>query len=202
MLLEVIGIDAGGYPGLDLIQVFELLAKKNLQQLHLPACRMVEIVIRQLHGRLHVIRISLLRQADSGNSLRCNIHGLRQPQTEPGCRIDVFREYKRRCAQVMAAWRGASVLDSVVGRGRRAGVTWCRQWLLGAKTQLNPGVVGLLFMTEISVGTTTAALFAGEPFGLREITGVILITLAGISEPIYQFWLKTPAGDNYSDAVK
>lgn len=52
-------------------------------------------------------------------------------------------------------------------------------------SQLNPGIVGLLFMTEISVGTTTAALFTDEPFGPRELTGVILITLAGIAEPLH-----------------
>ena len=55
---------------------------------------------------------------------------------------------------------------------------------LYAPTQLNPGIVGLLFMTEISVGVVTAALFAGEPFGVREITGVVLITLAGVAEPL------------------
>lgn len=49
---------------------------------------------------------------------------------------------------------------------------------------LNPGVVGLLFMTEISVGTVTAAIWAGEPFGLRQITGVVLISLAGLAEVI------------------
>lgn len=47
---------------------------------------------------------------------------------------------------------------------------------------LNPGVVGLLFMTEISVGTVTAALWAGEPFGVREIAGVVVITAAGLTE--------------------
>ena len=49
-------------------------------------------------------------------------------------------------------------------------------------TKLNPGVVGLLFMTEISVGTITAALWADEQFGLAQALGVILITLAGILE--------------------
>ncbi len=53
-------------------------------------------------------------------------------------------------------------------------------------SHLNPGVAGLLFMTEISVGAGSAALFAGEPFGLREIAGVILITLAGLAEPAYE----------------
>lgn len=51
---------------------------------------------------------------------------------------------------------------------------------------LNPGVVGMLFMTEISVGAVTAALWANEPFGIRELIGVVLITLAGLSEFIYQ----------------
>jgi drug/metabolite transporter (DMT)-like permease len=51
---------------------------------------------------------------------------------------------------------------------------------------LNPGVVGLLMMTEISVGVVTAAIWADEPFGTRELSGVILITLAGLSEYIYR----------------
>ena len=49
---------------------------------------------------------------------------------------------------------------------------------------LNPGVVGLLFMSEISIGTATAAFFAGEPFGLKEILGIIFITCAGLAEPL------------------
>ena len=56
-----------------------------------------------------------------------------------------------------------------------------------APSHLNPGSVGLLFITEISVGAGTAALFANEPFGLKEITGIILTTLAGIAEPIRMF---------------
>ncbi len=54
-------------------------------------------------------------------------------------------------------------------------------------SQLNPGVVGLLFMTEVSVGVVTAALFAGEPFGSREMFGVAFITLTGIAEPLFEF---------------
>ena len=49
---------------------------------------------------------------------------------------------------------------------------------------LNPGVTGLLFMTEIIVGAISAALLAGEPFGLREVTGVILIAGASMLEPL------------------
>jgi drug/metabolite transporter (DMT)-like permease len=56
--------------------------------------------------------------------------------------------------------------------------------------KLNPAVVGLLFMTEISVGAVTAAIWAGEPFGLREIAGVVLISAAGVAESIWDLLLK------------
>ena len=48
---------------------------------------------------------------------------------------------------------------------------------------LSPGVVGLLFMTEIVVGAVSVAFLAGEPFGLREVTGIILIAGASLLEP-------------------
>jgi drug/metabolite transporter (DMT)-like permease len=54
--------------------------------------------------------------------------------------------------------------------------------------KLNPGVVGLLFMTEISVGAATAAIWAGEPFGAREVIGIMLITGAGIAEGFWDAW--------------
>ena len=57
-----------------------------------------------------------------------------------------------------------------------------------APSQINPGLVGLLFMTEISVGTATAAWLSGEPFGIREVTGIMLITLAGVAEPMQQLF--------------
>jgi drug/metabolite transporter (DMT)-like permease len=57
----------------------------------------------------------------------------------------------------------------------------------GAK-QLSPGIVGLLFMTEISVGAVTAALWAGEPFGWREVLGIILISSAGVLESVWELW--------------
>ena len=49
---------------------------------------------------------------------------------------------------------------------------------------LNPGTVGVLFMTEISIGAISAALLTDEPFGTREILGVILITVAGLTEVV------------------
>lgn len=50
---------------------------------------------------------------------------------------------------------------------------------------LNPGVVGLLFMTELTVGGVTAAIWANEPLGVRELVGIALITIAGLAEFIY-----------------
>jgi len=50
---------------------------------------------------------------------------------------------------------------------------------------LNPGVVGLLMMTEISVGAITAAIWADEPLGMRELSGIALITIAGMCEFLY-----------------
>ncbi len=65
--------------------------------------------------------------------------------------------------------------------------TYATMW---ATPKLNPAVVGLLFMTEISVGAVTAALWAGEPFGARELAGVVLITAAGILESVWELWFK------------
>jgi drug/metabolite transporter (DMT)-like permease len=49
---------------------------------------------------------------------------------------------------------------------------------------LNPGVVGLLFMTELVIGSVSAALWASEPFGLREVFGVILISGVSLLKPV------------------
>ncbi len=50
-------------------------------------------------------------------------------------------------------------------------------------TQLNPGIAGILFMVEIGVGTITASILTDEPFGWRELLGVLMITSAALIEP-------------------
>ncbi len=50
---------------------------------------------------------------------------------------------------------------------------------------LSPGLVGVLVMSEISIGAGSAALLAGEPFGAREITGVVLISAAGLLDALW-----------------
>ena len=50
---------------------------------------------------------------------------------------------------------------------------------------IDPALVGILFMTEITVGGITAALMAGEPFGMRELAGVLLITGAALVDSVW-----------------
>ena len=52
-----------------------------------------------------------------------------------------------------------------------------------APTRLNPGVAGLLFTAEVVVGAITAAIWADEVLGAREIVGLMLIIAAGLAEP-------------------
>lgn len=51
-------------------------------------------------------------------------------------------------------------------------------------TLLPPAKAGLLLMTEVVVGTVSAALLSGEPFGAREALGCILITGALLAEVV------------------
>ncbi len=51
-------------------------------------------------------------------------------------------------------------------------------------TLLPPAKAGLLLMTEVVVGTASAALLSGEPFGLHEAIGSVLITGALLAEVV------------------
>lgn len=53
-------------------------------------------------------------------------------------------------------------------------------------TILTPGRAGLLLMSEVVVGVFSAALFANEVFGLRELTGTLLITTAAAVEILWR----------------
>ncbi|MBO67244.1 MAG: EamA family transporter [Acidiferrobacteraceae bacterium] len=57
--------------------------------------------------------------------------------------------------------------------------------LLWGAPMLSPGVTGILFLTEISVATIAVAILTDEPFGIREVLGILLISLAGASEVIF-----------------
>ncbi len=54
--------------------------------------------------------------------------------------------------------------------------------VLWAAQRIDPGRVGILLMTEVVVGSITAALFSGESFGAAEFLGTALIVCAGLIE--------------------
>ena len=56
--------------------------------------------------------------------------------------------------------------------------------IMWGATVISPGLLAILFMTEISAGTITAAIWAGEEIGAREISGIVLVSLAGLLEPV------------------
>lgn len=53
---------------------------------------------------------------------------------------------------------------------------------LWGAARLTPGRVGILLMGEVAVGIVSAALWAGEPFGMRETVGAVLIVGAAVVE--------------------
>ena len=60
--------------------------------------------------------------------------------------------------------------------------------IMWGATIISPGLLAILFMTEISAGTITSAIWAGEHVGAREIVGVVLVSLAGLLEPVHKMW--------------
>ncbi len=50
--------------------------------------------------------------------------------------------------------------------------------LMRAVPLLALAIVDVLYMTEISAATISSALWSGEPFGVREISDIALITVA------------------------
>ena len=56
-----------------------------------------------------------------------------------------------------------------------AGIYW-------GSNRVDPGRLGILLQLEAVVGIGSAALLAGEPFGLRELIGTFLILGAGLTE--------------------
>jgi drug/metabolite transporter (DMT)-like permease len=51
---------------------------------------------------------------------------------------------------------------------------------------LSPGRVGMLLLAEVLVGVGSAAILTDEQFGLREMTGAVLIVSAGVVEVMRQ----------------
>lgn len=60
-------------------------------------------------------------------------------------------------------------------------VTWPILW--GA-TKLEPGRVSILLLLEVVAASISASLLTDEPFGWREVSGCVLILLAGLTEAL------------------
>jgi drug/metabolite transporter (DMT)-like permease len=60
-------------------------------------------------------------------------------------------------------------------------VMWGIYW---GSRHVDPGRLGILLQIEAVVGIGSAALFAGEPFGIRQAIGAILVIGAGLVEVI------------------
>jgi drug/metabolite transporter (DMT)-like permease len=54
--------------------------------------------------------------------------------------------------------------------------------VLWAAQRIDPGRVGILLMGEVLIGSISAALLAGQPFGMTEFAGTALIVCAGLVE--------------------
>lgn len=78
-------------------------------------------------------------------------------------------------SMIGAAWPWLLLLVAVFG------VPPVLMTLWGA-ARLTPGRVGILLMGEVAVGIVSAALWAGEPFGVREALGAALIVGAALVE--------------------
>lgn len=60
-------------------------------------------------------------------------------------------------------------------------VMWGIYW---GSRHVDPGRLGILLQIEAVVGIGSAALFAGEPFGIRQAVGAVLVVSAGLVEVI------------------
>lgn len=63
--------------------------------------------------------------------------------------------------------------------------TWAVLW--GA-SRLEPGRVSILLLLEVVAASISSSLLTDEPFGWREVTGCVLILLAGLSEALSELW--------------
>ncbi len=64
------------------------------------------------------------------------------------------------------------------------GVWWAASLtaFMWASREMEPPRVGILLMSEVIVGAVSAALFAGEPFGVTMTVGAMLVVGAGVLE--------------------
>jgi drug/metabolite transporter (DMT)-like permease len=93
---------------------------------------------------------------------------------------------------LLAQWPGSRAIaaGAVFGGGlwpwaAALGLLWLLPGIfltIHGASRLDPGKVAILLMMEVVFALVSAAVLAGEPFGLREVAGAVLIVGAGLSE--------------------
>lgn len=78
-------------------------------------------------------------------------------------------------------WAGLTPWLMLVAIGFLIPVMWGVYW---GSRYVDPGRLGILLQIEAVVGIVSAALFAGEPFGVRHGIGAVLVVGAGLVEVI------------------
>lgn len=95
-----------------------------------------------------------------------------------------------------ASMESGSVAPGVLALAALAALVWllpCTWLLLWGARFLEPGRVALLLLLEVAVAALSAALLAGEPFGVREASGCLLILAAGAVEAMVELRSARPA---------
>lgn len=114
------------------------------------------------------------------------------PELEPGAASFVFAAGACAGAAVLAPllepFPGPNLFETVwpaLGLAFAAGGLWWGASMAGlmwATRRLDPARVGILLMSEVLIGTISAAMLVGEYLGVMEIIGGALVLCAGVLE--------------------
>ncbi|MGD2171445.1 MAG: DMT family transporter [Gammaproteobacteria bacterium] len=111
-------------------------------------------------------------------------------------KVTMFVFFALLLSMLMLLWQQGN-FDSVPGTGQLLDgwhwialvalamlpITYLTIW---PTTLLSPARAGMLLMVEVIVGVASAALFSGDPFGMRELAGAVLIVSAAVVEVMRQ----------------
>jgi drug/metabolite transporter (DMT)-like permease len=124
-------------------------------------------------GVLFALSVTLVRKGEAIAGLEQTLVAVAAAALLSLALLSVVPHQGRTVDAIVLAWTALAALAWLLP------VTWLLLW--GARF-LEPGRVSLLLLLEVAVAAISAALLAGEPFGLREASGCILILAAGALE--------------------
>ena len=124
-------------------------------------------------GVLFALSVTLVRKGEAISGLEQTLVSFAAAALLSLVLLPATRQPLASIDPVVLAWAALAALAWLLP------VTWLLLW--GARF-LEPGRVSLLLLLEVAVAALSAALLAGEPFGLREAAGCLLILAAGALE--------------------